>query len=114
MHVARLAIAFDLPDVAADHFPASDLAGVLAGDAPAPIVTAVPLKPAARIVAKNPALVAPHRQRLAGIDAEIVERLVAVFPGEPGVRKPALRKFLAAVGHVLAAEHAEAKHFRRR
>src|SRR5579862_4810619 len=33
-HVARLAVALHLADVAADGFPALDLAGVLVGDAP--------------------------------------------------------------------------------
>src|SRR5579863_4409233 len=77
--VARLAVPLHLADMAADRLPASDLARVLAGNAAAHIVAAVPLEPAARIVAKNPAFAAPHRQRLAGIDPEIIQRLVALL-----------------------------------
>ena len=54
--IARLAIASDLCDVAANCLPASDLPGVLFRHAPAHVVAAIPLKPAARIVGMNPAL----------------------------------------------------------
>ena len=40
-------------------------------------IAAIPLEPAARIVGMNPALGAPYRERLAGIDTEIVERGIA-------------------------------------
>ena len=68
--VAGLAIALDLADMAAHCFPALDLAGVLVGDAAAHVVAAIPLEPAARIVAEDPALLAPLRQWLAGVDAD--------------------------------------------
>src|SRR5579863_1722575 len=112
--VARLAMALHLADVPPDCLPAADLTRVLVRDAASQIIAAVPLKPAARIVAIEPALAAPDRQRLAGIDAEIVQRLVARFFRELGARKPARRKFLAAISHVLTAEHTEPQHLRGR
>ena len=108
--VARLAIALDLPHVAADRFPALDLPRVLVGNAAAHIAAAVPLEPAARVVAKDPALLAPHRQRLAGIDAEIVQRTVVMLFRELGAHESVLWKFLGAVSHIFAAEHAEPQH----
>src|SRR5262249_677863 len=51
---------------------------------------------------------------LAGIDAEEVERAVARPARELRAAEPAFWKFLAAVGHVLAAEDAEAEHLARR
>src|ERR1700761_2792586 len=112
--VAGLAVLLNLPHMTANRLPAPDLPGVLVRDAAAHVIAAIPLKPAARIVLVDPALLAPHRQRLAGIDAEIIQRAVALSAGKLGAGKPAFREFLAAVGHVFAAEHAEAEHLRRR
>src|SRR5262249_25169675 len=70
--------------------------------------------PAAWVVGVNPTLGAPFRQRLACIDTEEIERAVATPRRELGADKPAVGKFLAAVGQVLAAEYAEAKHLPRR
>src|SRR5262249_10060973 len=106
--VARLAVALKLPHVATNRLPATDLAAVLLRHAAAHVVATVPLEPAARIVAMDPALPSPFRQRLARIDAEEVEPAVALTVGELGADEPAFGKLLAAVGHVLAAEHAEA------
>src|SRR6185312_6753910 len=75
---------------------------------------AVPLEPAAWIVRMDPAFAPPFRQRLAGVDAEEIERAIAVAAREPGAREPTLGKLAPAVGHVLAAEHAEANHLGRR
>ena len=75
--VARLALPLDLPDVPAHGLPSPDLPLVLVGQAAAHVVAAIPLEPAARVVGMDPSLVAPHRQRLAGVDAEEVERAVA-------------------------------------
>src|SRR5262245_55818596 len=48
--------------------------------------------------------------RLAGIDAEVVERAIASAMGKLGGGKPAAGKFAAGIGHVLAAEDAKRQH----
>src|SRR5262245_38176520 len=112
--MAWLAVPLDLPDVPAHRLPPLDLPLVFLGQAAAHVVAAVPLKPAARVVGVDPALVAPHRQRLAGVDAEEVERAVAAARGQLGTAKPALRKLLAGIRHVFAAEDTEPQHLLRR
>ena len=82
--VARLAMALNLAHVAAHRLPAFDLPGILARDTAAHIIAAVPLKPAARVVGINPSLLAPDRQRLAGIDTKIIQRAIAVLFGKLG------------------------------
>src|SRR5262245_8217616 len=100
----------DLAQVAAYRLPSPDLAAILVGQAPAHVITTIPLEPAARIAGMNPSLVQPDRDGLAGIDAEEVERAVVLAVGKLGRGKPAARKFALGVGHVLAAEDAERKH----
>ncbi len=112
--VAALAGPLDLSNVPADRLPALDLPGILVRHAAAHVVAAVPLEPAARIVGVDPALLAPDRERLARIDTEEVERAVASLRRELCACKPALREFLARVGHVLAAEHAQRQDLCRR
>src|SRR6185312_15678423 len=112
--VAGFAVPLDLRDVPAERTPALDLALIFVTQPPAKIVAAVPLEPAARILAMDPALAPPLRQRLAGVDVEVVELGIAALRRQLGLREPARREFLAAVGHVLAAEHAEPKHLGRR
>jgi hypothetical protein len=85
-----LAVPLDLPDVSAHRLPSPDLPPVLVGQAAAHVVAAVPLEPTARVVGVNPTLLAPHRQRLAGVDAEEVERAVAAARGQLGAGEPAL------------------------
>src|SRR3546814_11347083 len=51
--------------------PPRDLAAILARHPPPRIIAAIPLKPAARIVGMDPALLDPDAQRHAGTDAEI-------------------------------------------
>ena len=48
--VAGAAVGGDLAEVAADGFPAFDLASVFVGNAAAQVVAAVPLEPAAGVV----------------------------------------------------------------
>src|SRR5262249_28322366 len=96
-------------------FPAFDLTAVFFRHPPAQIIAAIPLEPAARVIGVNPTLGAPFRQRLACSYPEEIERAVAAAAGRGlGAYKPAVGKFLAAVGQVLAAEYAEAKHVPRR
>src|SRR5262249_35458642 len=87
--IARLAVALDLAHVATDRLPAPDLAAVLVRHAAPHVVAAVPLEPAARIIAMDPALAAPLRQRLARVDAEEIERAVALARRELRADEPA-------------------------
>ena len=80
--IAWLAVPFDLAHMPAHGFPSLDLPAVLGAQPAAHVIAAIPLEPAARIVGMNPPLVAPDRQRLAGVDPEKVERAVAVIVGE--------------------------------
>src|SRR6516165_1204003 len=75
--VAALAVRLDLCDVPPDGLPSFNLADILLRDAPPHVITAVPLKPASRIVGIDPAFLAPDRERLAGINSDIVQRAVA-------------------------------------
>src|SRR3569832_2036325 len=83
VEVARLAGLLDLRDVAHDLFPAPDLARIVLRAA-AHVIAAIPLEPAARILVVDPTLAAPVRQRLGGVDAEIIERRVLLFRRELG------------------------------
>lgn len=74
--IAGLAVHFDLIDVTTKGLPALDLPSVLLRHPPAHVIAAVPLKPAPRIFGMDPAFPAPDRERLAGINAEIVQRAV--------------------------------------
>ena len=78
------------------------------------IVAAIPLEPAARIVRMDPALAAPLRQRLAGIDAEIVQRAVAPVAGELGAREPVAGNSLRQSVMYLPPKTPSAQHLRRR
>src|SRR3974390_2367286 len=112
--IPGLAVFPDLLDVTPYRLPALDLARVFLRHAAAHVIAAVPLKPAARIIRVNPALLAPFGQMLASVDAEIIEQAVAVFRRKFRVREPTRGQLLATVGHVLAAEDAEPKHLFRR
>src|SRR5271166_5540954 len=63
-------------------FPTADLSVVFFRRAAAHVVAAVPLKPAAWIVGVNPSVLAPGGQRLARVDAEVIERTVAAGSSE--------------------------------
>src|SRR5262245_19739164 len=112
--VAGLAMPSNLRDVPSDGLPALDLARIFGRHAAAHVVSAIPLEPAPWIVGMNPALVQPNRQRLAGIDAEVIKCWVGTGRREPCARRPARGKFVAAISHVLSAEDAEGKHLFRR
>ena len=89
--------------------PAFNLALIVRGTT-TEIVTAIPLKPSARIFIKDPAFPAPDRERLRGIDAEEIELRRVTLGTEPGVGKPVVREFRLAVGHVFAAKNSKPKH----
>ena len=98
-----------LRDMTADRPPTLDLALVI-GTTPPEIVTAIPLKPAARVLRVNPAFPAPDRERLRRIDAEEIELWSVPLGTEPGVGKPVVREFRLTVCHVFAAKNPEPKH----
>ena len=70
--IARLTILAQLGDMPFERLPALDLPIVLLRHSAAPVITAVPLKPATRIVRVEPAVVLPYGQGLARIDAKVV------------------------------------------
>src|ERR1700674_2795037 len=100
--VARLAVTQDLPYMTAHGFPALDLARILLGQPPAHVIPAIPLEPAARVVAVNPAFSAPKRQGLAGINTKVVEGTVAPARRQFRALKPIRWKFFSAIGHVFS------------
>ena len=71
--IAGFAILLDLPNVAANRLPAFDLPCVFLRQAAAHVIAAIPLEPAARIIAMDPAFASPFRQRLTGIDLKKIE-----------------------------------------
>lgn len=108
--VPRRTILFDLRDVAPDGVPAADLAVVFAGHAAPHVVAAVPLEPAARVHGVDPSFLPPDAERLARVDAEVIEFWIVPLGAELGVRIPVRGELGAAIGHVLAAEDAEPQH----
>src|SRR5206468_1973227 len=108
--IPRFAMSPDLRNVSPHRLPTRDLTPILMQHAAAHGVAAIPLKPPARVIGMYPSLGLPDRQRLAGVDAEIVQRKIAPVMRQPGAGKPAGGKFIAAIGHVLAAEYAEREH----
>ena len=76
--VTALAVALDLAHVPAHRLPTLNLARVLLWLAPAEVVAAVPLEPAARVILVDPPLSPPFSQRLARVGAEVVELAVAL------------------------------------
>src|SRR4030095_4733525 len=89
--------------------PALNLALVIR-TTPPEIVTAIPLKPAARVLRVNPPFRPPDRKWLRGIDAEKIELRSVTLGTEPGVGKPVVREFCLTVCHVFAAKNSESKH----
>src|SRR5262249_20120420 len=112
--IAGFAMLLDLPHMAPDRLPALDLPLVFGGHAAAHVITAIPLKPAARIVGMDPAFAFPFRQRLARIHAEKITAGIVAARRKLRSGEPAFGKFTPAVRHVFAAEYAEPQHLRRR
>jgi hypothetical protein len=59
--IARFTVLLNLPNVAAHCFPSFDLPRIFPGDAAAKIITAIPLKPAPRVLGVDPPLLTPDR-----------------------------------------------------
>src|ERR1700722_2980874 len=112
-YISRLAIHLQLAHVPSYRLPALYLPCVLVRQAPAQIIPAIPLEPAARIMRIYPALLAPDGERLAGINAKPVQACVPAFRGKFRSDEPVTGKFAPAVGHVFATENTQAQHFRR-
>src|ERR671910_3206724 len=93
-----------------DGLPAPDLSRVFLRQAPAQVVPAIPLEPAARIVRMYPPLSSPFRQALAGVHAEIVQGAVPARRRELRPREPTRGKLVSTIGELFAAEHAEFEH----
>ena len=111
--VSRLAIGPHLPGMAGKGAPAPDLDRIDIGQAAAEIIAAIPLEPAARVRPVYPALLSPHRKRLAALDAETVQCRIGPVRN-PRLFEPACREFAPAVVAILALEDAEFEHFDRR
>ena len=90
------AVAFDLP--------------VIINASSTHVVTAVPLKPTARILVIDPTLASPFRKRPRRIHAKIVQLCIVTFGAKFRIRKPVFWKLLAAVSHVLSPKHTELEH----
>jgi hypothetical protein len=108
--IARLTAASHLCRVTADRLPPLDLTRILIWHAAAHAVAAIPLEPAAGIIRMDPALPAPYRKRLTGVDTEIIEGAVTAPGGQLRASKPARRELLLAIGHVLATEYSKRQH----
>ena len=104
--VALAAVLLHLRDVPADRSPAADLPLVV-WSTPPHVVAAIPLKPAARVIGVNPALLAPNRERLRRVHAEEIQVRIVPLVAQLGSSEPLGRKLIGAIRHVLPAEHAE-------
>lgn len=58
----------------------------------------------------DPAFLAPIRQRLRSVDAEVIELGVVAFMAQLCIGKPIRREFVPAIGHVFAAEDSQFEH----
>jgi len=108
--IAGFAILLNLPNVAAHRFPSFDLASIFPGDPATKVITAIPLEPAPRVLRVDPPVLTPNRQRLTGGDAKIIEGGIVPMRRELRLRKPIAGKLICCIGHILAAEDAEAQH----
>ena len=85
--VARTAMLSQLRHMPPHRFPACDLAGVIVAT-PTLIITAIPLKPAARIIRMNPSLGNPVGQRLGRMDTETIQRRIGPLGRQARARIP--------------------------
>lgn len=105
------AVLFDLSYMPLYGFPSLYLPQVFFWKAPAHIVAAVPLEPSARVILMNPAFFYPNRQRLAGVNLEIIQLRIVPLGAKLCFLKPACRKFFAAVSHIFPAKNTQFQHF---
>jgi hypothetical protein len=110
--VAWGAMLLQLSDVTPHCAPPFDLPQIVQ-TAPAGIVTAVPLKPTARILMTNPTFLSPFGKRLRGVHTEIIQRCATSIRRKLRSFEPAGRKFLPAIGHIFSPEHTQLQHLLR-
>ena len=111
IQIAFAAILFDLSNVPLDGEPSLDLPVIFFRQSPAQVITAIPLKPAARVRRVNPPLLFPYGKRLAGIHAEIIQLWVMHSRAELSFFVPIGRKLFPAIGHVFPAKDTQFEHF---
>jgi hypothetical protein len=111
--IAFWAVFFELADVPFHRFPSCDLSFVLGGETPSHKITAIPLEPAARVFGINPAFFSPEEEGLTCADFEEIAVGVVFIGAELCFFEPLFREFASAIGHILSAEDAEAKHLLR-
>jgi len=109
IEVHRPAICPYLTAVPRKGSPAFDLSGVDGGKSTTHPVTAIPLKPTARIRTENPAFLTPVRQWHPTFQTKRILARVGVFR-LASVFIPICRELALAVSHILAFEHAKFQH----
>ena len=111
--IARSAMPHHLCNMSPHRSPPSNLSRIILVPTTT-IVSAIPLKPPARIIRVNPSFLSPHRERLTRINPKVIQLWIAFAGCEFRMRKPTLRKFLRTVSHIHPAKHTERKHIFRR
>ncbi len=109
IQTATRTVAFQLAEMPADRSPAFDLTQVIGATSPR-IISAIPLKPAARIFRINPAIFPPNDERLRSVHPKKVELGVVPLRAKLRPAEPTGRKLPRAIGHVFPAEDAECEH----
>lgn len=109
IRVPLLAILPDLADMPLHALPSFYLTFIVRAS-PSHEIAAIPLKPSSWVFMIDPALFFPDGQRLRGIKAKVIQLWIMTFRAELGVNKPFFRKFIPAVGHVLASENSHPQH----
>ena len=107
--VAEAAVLLHLRNMSSKCMPTLDLP-IVVRTTPPHIISAIPLKPAARIFMIDPSLLLPVSERLGRAHAEVVQSRIVAFGTESGVNEPAGGEFILAVRHVLPAKNAKLKH----
>jgi len=74
------------------------------------VVPAVPLKPPPGIFMIDPSLLNPVRQRLRGLDFEIVQLWIRSLRRQLCLREPRRGEFLTAIRYVLSAKDTQLEH----
>lgn len=107
--ITRLAVLRQLGRVPPNALPPSNLPLVI-WTAPSQKVSAVPLKPAPRILVIDPSLRPPYGKGLRRVDAKKIHFGIVSFAAQFGGREPILRKLCGTVSHVFTAEYTKLQH----
>jgi hypothetical protein len=104
------AILPNLRNMSFHHSPPFDLPRIVLVTA-THIISAIPLKPSARIIFMNPTFLSPKRKRHASLHTKKIQTVVSFFSlGKLGMLEPALGKFLDAVTHIFPTKHSYLQH----